>query len=244
MATSVVYAHPFSQPSNAVRLLIAAEALEVKVDVVPDFKNAEYVKVNPNGQVPSLVDEETVVLESAAIMGYLAETKRLPSHWTGSTAAERAHISEYLHWHHTHLRKGAAAFYKTYFVEAGAEPADIDGELKIIEDSLKYVETHFLAKSKFISGGDEISIADLQFACELIHAQFGRLLHDLFEFPKVAALVQAVHSLPNNAFNSVFKELADFHDKLPPVKSAQVTIRGNRELLKGLHKARPKRVAK
>ena len=34
---------------------------------------------------------------------------------------------------------------------------------------------------------------------------------------------------------------AEFHAALPPVKSAQVTIRGNRELLKGLHKARPKR---
>jgi len=239
----VLYAHPFSQPSNAVRLLIASEGLDVKLEVVSDFKAPQYLAVNPAGQVPALRDGEDVVLESAAIMEYLVAKKELPSHWVGKTLLERARVSEYLHWHHTHLRRAAGAFYKTYMTEGG-EPQDIDAELKVLEDSLKHVETHFLSKSKFISGADELSIADLQFSTELIHAQFGRLLHDLFEFPKVAALVQAVRSLPNNAFNSVFKELADFQAALPPVKSAQVTIRGNRELLKGLHKARPKRHAK
>jgi glutathione S-transferase len=224
-----------------VRLLVAAEAVDVSFEVVTDFQNADYLKTNPAGQVPALRDGEDVVLESAAIMEYLVAKKELPGHWVGRTPLERARVSEYLHWHHTHLRRAASAFYKTFFADGG--DVDIDPELKVLEDSLKYVETHFLAKSKFI-GSDEISIADLQFASELIQAHFGRLLHDLFEFPKVAALMQAVHSLPNNAFSSVFKELAEFQAALPAVKSAQVTIRGNREMLKGLQKARPKRHAK
>jgi glutathione S-transferase len=224
-----------------VRLLVAAEALDVSFEVVSDFKNADYLQINPAGQVPALRDGEDVVLESAAIMEYLVAKRELPSHWVGRTPLERARVSEYLHWHHTHLRRAAGAFFKTYVADGGE--GDIDPELKVLEDSIKYVETHFLAKSKFI-GSDEISIADLQFAAELVQAHFGRLLHDLFEFPKVAALIQAVHSLPNNAFSAVFKELAEFQAALPAVKSAQVTIRGNREMLKGLQKARPKRHAK
>lgn len=130
-------------------------------------------------------------------------------------------------------------FFKTYFA-AEIENPDVDAELQVVEDSLKYVEAHFLDSRKFI-GGDEISIADLQFASEIFQNQHGRLVHDLFDFPKSAAVVQAVRSLPNNAFNIVFKEQMDFNQSLPPVKSAQVTIRGNREVLKGLQKARPKR---
>lgn len=208
--------------------------------MLADFRSADYLKINPLGQVPALVDGDVTVLESAAIMAYLVEKFDLPKHWIGgSSLVARTRVHEYLHWHHLHLRKGAAAFFKTYFA-AEIENPDVDAELQVVEDSLKYVEAHFLDSRKFI-GGDEISIADLQFATEIFQNQHGRLVHDLFDFPKSAAVVQAVRSLPNNAFNIVFKEQMDFNQSLPPVKSAQVTIRGNREVLKGLQKARPKR---
>ena len=198
----------------------------------------DYAKINPNKQVPSLKDGEHVVLESAAIMEYLAAKFQVPSHWVGGDYKQRARISEYLHWHHTHLRKGNA-FFKTFF--GPDEDKSVDKELQILEDSLKMIETYFLADSVFI-GGDEISIADLQVAAELNQAAAGRLLHDLFEFPKVGALMQAVRQTPG--WEVVFKELTAFNLSLPPVKTNQVTIRGDKPMLSNLRKGRPKRVLK
>lgn len=83
---------------------------------------------------------------------------------------------------------------------------------------------------QFIGGDSGPSIADLLVAAELIQAQAGRLLSSLFNFPKVAALVQNVRSLPGSLI--VFAELEAFARALPPVKNAQVTIRGDREVLK------------
>ncbi len=161
MSAPVLYANPFSQPSNAVRLLIAVTQINVNVQFVHDLKAPEYLLINPLGQVPALVDGDVTVLESAAIMIYLVEKFKLPSHWIGNTIQDRARVNEYLHHHHTHLRKGAAAFYKTYFGAEHDHP-DVDAELAMIESSIKHFETHFLAGNRKFVGGDEISIADLQ----------------------------------------------------------------------------------
>ena len=236
----VLYHIPFSQPSNACRLFIFANGLEDRIEMkIADLSSPDYVKINPMKQVPALVDGDDVILESAAIMEYIAAKFEVPAHWVGTDYKHRARISSYLHWHHTHLRKGNA-FFKTYF-KHDDEDKSVDKELQIIEDSLKIIETHFLGSHPFI-GGEAISIADLQVVSELQQASFGRLLHDLFDFPKVATLMQAVRSTPG--WDTVFHELKEFNESLPPVKSQQVTIRGNREVLKNLRKARPKRQVK
>ena len=172
-------------------------------------------------------------------MEYIATKFELPAHWVGADIKSKAKISEYLHYHHTHLRNGYGAFFKTFF--ADLENPNVDTELQAIEDALKHIETHSLKNSKLI-GGDEVSIADLQICAELNQSAAGRLLHDLFDFPKTAVLMSEVSKLPG--FKVVFKELTEFSESLPPVKSAQVTIRGNREILKNLRGARPKRRTK
>jgi glutathione S-transferase len=58
--------------------------------MVGDHRKPEYLKINPNGLVPALVDGETVIFESAAIIFYLAEkfgAKMLPPAGTAEKAA-------------------------------------------------------------------------------------------------------------------------------------------------------------
>src|SRR5436189_1104237 len=38
-----------------------------------DHKKEDYLKLNPNGEIPTLVDDEAVIYESTAIMEYLNE---------------------------------------------------------------------------------------------------------------------------------------------------------------------------
>ena len=66
-----------------------------KVDA---HRSAEYLKLNPNGQIPVLVDGDLVLYEAAAICLYLAdkhpEARLAPSPGT----PERAHLYKWLMW--------------------------------------------------------------------------------------------------------------------------------------------------
>ena len=63
---------------NGYKPLILLEELKlefelVKVALSGEQKKPEYVVLNPNGRIPTLVDEDMVVFESGAILMYLAE---------------------------------------------------------------------------------------------------------------------------------------------------------------------------
>lgn len=131
-------------------------------------------------------------------------------------------------------------------------------QTRTAQDALKLLEEQYLRDHKFIGGDDGPSIADVLIGAWLIQAQYGRLVEDLFHFPKVAMMVQAIKTLPGAQF--VFRDLDAFLKALPSVRSQQVrcvgvmvrsfcdgrqvTIRGNREVLKNLRKARPKRAGR
>ena len=48
---------------------------------------------------------------SAAIMRYLVSKYNLPDHWYPTDPECRAKVDEYLDWHHTNTRAGAAMFF-------------------------------------------------------------------------------------------------------------------------------------
>ena len=48
---------------------------------------------------------------SAAIMRYLVSKYNLPDHWYPSNPECRARVDEYLDWHHTNTRAGAAGYF-------------------------------------------------------------------------------------------------------------------------------------
>lgn len=89
----------------------------------------DFKKVNPNGQIPAINDNGFLLFErcihacswpcvchhvpcvcacSGTIMRYLVQKYQLPDHWYPRDSQRRAKIDEYLDWHHTNLRIGAA----------------------------------------------------------------------------------------------------------------------------------------
>src|SRR6476646_11145065 len=48
-----------------------------------DLQNAEYLRLNPNARIPTLVDGDLVLWESLAINLYLAQRYEGPMHWSG-----------------------------------------------------------------------------------------------------------------------------------------------------------------
>lgn len=78
-----LYTHPMSPCSQKVRIILAEKSLAwEKIDVnLPEKENLdpEYLKLNPLGVVPTLVDDGKPVIESSIISEYLEDTYPSPS---------------------------------------------------------------------------------------------------------------------------------------------------------------------
>lgn len=78
--SGVLYHHLFSGPSRTVLLTIRNLKLNVQVKNIDIFggeqHTMEYLKINPNNQVPAFVDGDFVLTESKAIATYLANSNK------------------------------------------------------------------------------------------------------------------------------------------------------------------------
>ena len=61
-------------------------------------KSPEYLKLNPNGQIPVLVDGDLVLYETAAICMHLADTHAAAGFAPPLGSAERAHWYQWIAW--------------------------------------------------------------------------------------------------------------------------------------------------
>ena len=96
-----LYNNAYSTCSQKVRLVFAEKALAFE-DRQIIFKNnehlaPEYLKLNPNGVVPTLVHDGAVILDSSVIMEYVDEVYREPA-MVPRDAVGRAHLRKWLRY--------------------------------------------------------------------------------------------------------------------------------------------------
>ena len=92
--------------SRALRSLWAAEEVGIEFEHVPtqfgdDSKKPEYLAINPNGRIPTLVDGDLVLFESMAINLYLAQ-KYSGDLWP-KTVEDEARTFQWSFWGMTEL---------------------------------------------------------------------------------------------------------------------------------------------
>ena len=94
MTEVVLFNAPQSTCSQRVRFVLQAKGLpfdERKLDLFAgDQLKPEYLKVNPNGVVPSLLHDGRAVVDSSVIMEYLEEVFPAPERLVPQDAVERA----------------------------------------------------------------------------------------------------------------------------------------------------------
>jgi glutathione S-transferase len=89
-----LYNAPQSTCSQRVRFVLNAKQLpfdEVKLDLLAgDQLKPDYLKLNPNGVVPTLDHDGEIVIDSSVIIEYLDEVAPQPENFTPQAPAERA----------------------------------------------------------------------------------------------------------------------------------------------------------
>ena len=92
---------PFSQHSRRVVSLLEEAGIEYNNQFVNmmegEHMSPEFLEINPNHQVPTLVDGELKIHESNAILRYLCEKYEL-TNWYPKGLAERANVEQWLDW--------------------------------------------------------------------------------------------------------------------------------------------------
>jgi glutathione S-transferase len=111
--------------ATVAHLGLAVELVEPNM-MAGDLKKPEFLALNPNGKVPTLVDGDFVLWESRAIMQYLASTKPGNELWPND-ARRQADIARWQFWEASHLSHGTGPYafeklFKPMFLKQQADP--------------------------------------------------------------------------------------------------------------------------
>ena len=186
-----------SSISRAGRSLWALEEAGVKFEqvTVGETRKPEFLRINPNGHVPTLDDDGTIIWESMAINLYVAEKYGKAPLWP-STVEGHGACYQWSLWSMTEVE---TALLDVVYHRLMLPPDQRDEKLALagiekLKAPLKVLEDQ-LQKSEYLLG-KEFTIADLNVASVLSIAQFIQL--DLSPTPTAQKWLQKCLGRPAN----------------------------------------------
>jgi glutathione S-transferase len=190
-----LYTHPLSGHAHRARLflnLLSIEHEEVFVDLAAAaHKTPDYLKLNSFGQIPVLVDGDTIIADSSAILVYLAK-KSGDTQWLPDTPAAAAAVQRWLSVAAGQIAfgPGAARLITVFGAKFNAEEviARAHAALKVIDAEL--------ANRQWIAdiGSAHPTIADIALYSYISSAPEGNV--DLAAYANVNAWLARIEALP------------------------------------------------
>jgi glutathione S-transferase len=193
-----------SSMSRAGRSLWALEETGVKFDqvTVAETRQPEYLKINPNGHVPALDDNGTIIWESMAINLYVAEKYGKAPLWP-STVEGHGACYQWSLWGMTEIETPMLdVVYHRMMLPADQRDEKVAlAGIEKLKAPLKVLDDH-LQKSDYLFG-KEFTIADLNVASVLSIARYVQL--DLAPTPTAQKWLQKCLERPANQRVSAMK---------------------------------------
>ena len=195
-----------SAMSRAARSLWALEEAGVKYEQVlvafsGETRSPGYLKINPNGHVPALDDNGTIIWESMAINLYVAE-KYAKALWP-STIESRGACYQWSFWGMTEVETPLLNVFQHRMIlpKDQRDEKIAQAGVETLKTPLKVLDDH-LRKSEYLLG-KEFTIADLNVASVIGLAQMLQL--DLSATPAAVAWLQKCLERPANQRVSAMK---------------------------------------
>ena len=185
-------------PSRALRVRWTLQELDVPFEAVAinlrdgEQRSAEFLKINPVGRLPVLIDDGKVLTESVAIVLYLAEkypAKRL----LPANLAERGQLYRWLLFTVTELEQPLWRMvrHSMLYPEDKRLPAEIALAREDFAAVAQVLEAHMRGR-KFLVG-DTVTVGDFVLAYTLDWAKLARCLNGL---PVLEAYLEQMYARP------------------------------------------------
>ncbi|ALC46044.1 maker183 [Drosophila busckii] len=213
-----LYAMPASAPCRSVIMLAEALGIKFNLKVINTMEGEqlkpEYLKINPQHTIPTIVEEDGFTLwESRAILAYLVEKYGKDDLLYPKDPQQRALVNQRLYFDMGVLNEA----FKNYFYPQFRENKPADPELfKKVEDGFELFNT-FLEGQQYAAGSQQ-TIADYALlatvsTCQLMGVQ-------LSKFPNVDKWYQHV-SKTTPGFEASYKIVVEMKTKLEAMKKAK-----------------------
>lgn len=188
-----LYGHELSGNSYKVQLMLALLGLEfewIKVDLLTGaHKKPEFLALNPFGQVPVVVDGDTILSDSQAILVYLARQYGDAS-WLPMEAAPLGQVVRWLAIAAGEIRQGPGA--ARLYCRFKATTVNLEQAQQTAAFILKQLDQH-LAQREWLELGHP-TIADIAIFPYVALAPEGQI--DLTPYPQVLAWIDRIKQLP------------------------------------------------
>jgi len=141
-----------------------------------EHKQPDFLAVNPNGRVPTLVDGDFKLWESTAIMCYLA--RKAGSDLWPTDEMEQIDILRWLNWDTAHFSRHAARLFfqrrvKPAFGLGEPDPHEIDDATSFFHTFADVLDEHL--KNRDTIACDRLTVADFAVASVLPYAKEAEL---------------------------------------------------------------------
>ncbi|XP_052865859.1 glutathione S-transferase 1 isoform X1 [Anopheles cruzii] len=196
------YYLPGSAPCRAVQMTAAAVGVELNLKLTNlmagEHLKPEFLKLNPQHTIPTLVDETGFALwESRSIQIYLvekycrAENACLAERLYPQDLQRRAVIHQRLFFDVSILYQRFAEYYYPQ-IFGQKLPADAD-KLRAMEEALGFLDAFLDGGQRYVAGGDHYSIADLSILATM--ATFEVAGYDLRKYVNVYRWYEHLQSI-------------------------------------------------
>ncbi|XP_055599484.1 glutathione S-transferase D7-like [Uranotaenia lowii] len=194
MSSLVLYHFPISPPSRAALLVIRNLELDAEVKILNLFAGEhmqeEFLKINPQHTVPTLVDDDYVLWESKAIATYLVDQFKPDSPLYPSDPRKRGIVNQRLYFDATVL------FARAY---AAVMPVMRQGATNIPQERKDSILEALGTLNTYLEGqdwaaGDDCTVADLCLLATV--STMEKIGVDFSELANVKAWYERCQSLP------------------------------------------------
>ncbi|KAJ6647487.1 Glutathione S-transferase 1, isoform C [Pseudolycoriella hygida] len=177
------YYLPGSAPCRAVLMAAKAVGVELNLKLVDlmsgEQLKPEFLKINPQHTIPTLVDGDLSLWESRAIIAYLVEKYGKTDSLYPKDAAKRALVNQRMYFDMgTLYDRFATYYYPQIFAKAPANPENF----KKMEEAVGFLNT-FLEGQTY-AAGDSLTLADITLVATI--SSYDLAGFDLSKYPNVA----------------------------------------------------------
>ena len=169
--------HPRSP--NSIPVLAVAHHLGIHLDLqevnllAGDQRKPDFLRLNPNGKVPTLEDGDFRLWESNAIMQYIASKKPNNSLWPQDERV-RADISRWQFWRMGDWGKATATLVwenliKKWVTGGDPDPEEVKRGEELFHGVATILNGHLQSRNYLV--GSEVTLADFSVAAFMVYAE-------------------------------------------------------------------------